>query len=171
MKKRILCIALFVMICVSAVISSLTIKPLSGMAAESLRDFVCRQLDKEEEERQRKIANGEIVSGKDTVCIWGNMFEIGHYPSGNHLEIYTDGLRKPVLRKVTKHKAVKKKLYILSEEGYAVIDEDNLCRALVTAPEDESNCEKRSDENEYIRYLSDFDEFSEDEQAVFNKLK
>ena len=111
------------------------------------------------------------------------MYVIGHYPDSDHLGIKTKEISDVILQKVLKHKVKKKKLYITSDEGYAVIDKNNLCRVYITIPEKEFVEEYSKDsqgnliyrsrriEDEHIQYLSDFDEFSEEEKAILNKLK
>ena len=158
-------------------------KPLFKLSSKSFWNLVVTQFDKEEQERQQKIEKGDIVSGKDTILIWGNMYEIGHYSDSNHLEMHTNGLSETILKKITIHKVIKKKLYIISEEGYAVINEDNLCKVYVTVPEKEFVNGYSVDEqgnksyysqyikNGHIQYLLAFNEFSEDEQKNFDKLK
>lgn len=180
MKKHFIILGIIV---VAIIVLSLTVKPILRLSSKSFWNFVVMQFDKEEQERKQKIENGEIVRGKDTVRVWGNMYEIGHYSSGNQLEIYVNDITENILEKVKAHKVIKKKLYVISEEGYAVINECNLCKVYVTVPEDEfvngysideqgnTSYYSRFIENEHIQYLSDFNEFSEEEQEIFNKMK
>lgn len=161
-------------------------KPLLNIASNSFWNFIAEELDKEEQARMEKIANGEIVAGKDTVLIWENKYEIGHFPNGNHLVTHRNGsigLLDVVLEKITNYKVKKEKLYIVSEEGYAVIDKNNLCKVYVTVPEDKfingytideqgnKSYISRYIENDNIQYLSGFDEFSENEQKLLKKLQ
>lgn len=183
MKKR-----LIIIICILALIVVLifSFKPLVKITSDSFWNFIAEQLEKEEQERQQKIENGEIVAGKDTILIWENKYEIGHFPNGNHLVIHRNGsigLIDAILEKVTTYKVKKEKLYVVSEEGDAVIDKNNLCKVYVTTPADEfvndytldeqgnKSYISRYIENENIQYLSSFDEFSDEEQKVLNKLK
>lgn len=179
MKKRL--VIIFAAALIVGIIFSF--KPLMKIASDSFWNFIAEQFEKEEQERRQRIENGEIVAGKDTVLIWENKYEIGHFPDGNHLEIHIDGLINPVLKNVTAHKVKKEKLYIVSEEGYAVINKNNICTVYVTVPSDEFvngySLDKEGNrsyisryiEDENIQYLSAFDEFSEEEQEMLNKLK
>lgn len=106
MKKRL--VIIFAAALIVGIIFSF--KPLMKIASDSFWNFIAEQFEKEEQERRQRIENGEIVAGKDTVLIWENKYEIGHFPDSNHLEIYIDGLINPVLKNVTAHK-VKKKNY------------------------------------------------------------
>jgi hypothetical protein len=62
-------------------------EPILQYVSDKLWDVVCEQLDKEEAERERQIANGEIVRGKDTALIWGNTYEIWHHVGELHLSL------------------------------------------------------------------------------------
>ncbi len=120
---------------------------------------------------------------KDTILIWENMYELGHYYDSNHLDMEGNGISDVVLKKVKNHKVKKKRLYVISEEGYAIIDENNLCRVYITIPESEFVEEYSRDsqgnllyrsrriEDEHIQYLSGFNEFSDEERKVFRKLE
>ncbi len=111
------------------------------------------------------------------------MYEIGYYSDGNHLSINNKNYLVNVLNEIIKYEVIDEKLYILSEEGFAIIDKNNLCRIYVTVPEEEfiSGYNTDSDgnnryingyiENEHIQYLSDFNGFSTEEQKIFNKIK
>lgn len=150
--------------------------------------LIALELDREDEERRRLIADGKIVRGKDTVLIWGDTFDICRYPDGESLGVQTSDGYKIVLEKITYHEVVRnwfpynKKLYVLSEEGFAVIDEDNVAKVYIVVPPSEFVSGYSEDENgkrdyflryiedERIRYLSDFDDFSEEEQQKFEKL-
>lgn len=182
MKKRIIIICTLGLI----VVLIFSFKPLVKIASDSFWNFVDEQLEKEEQERKQKIKNGEIVAGKDTILIWENKYEIGHFFDGNHLVAYRNGsigLLDTILKKVTNYKVKKEKLYIVSEEGYAIIDKNNLCKIYVIIPENEfisgytmdaqgnKSYISRYVENENIQYLSSFDEFSKEEQKILNKLK
>lgn len=179
MKKRL------IIICIVSVtvILIFNLRPLPKITSDSFWNFIAEQFEKEEQERRQRIENGEIVAGKDTVLIWEDKYEIGHFYDGNHLEIYRNSLFDTVLKNVTAYKVKKEKLYIVSEEGYAVINKDNICTVYVTVPPNEfvngysldkdgnRSYISRYIEDENIQYLSDFDEFSEEEQEMLNKLK
>ena len=146
-------------------------------------DFLRNQFDKEETERIKKIENGELVRGKDTILIWENMYEIWHNYDGNNLSIYENKISHNILEKIEGYKVKKDKLYIVSKEGYAVIDKNNLCKVFITVPDEDfvngysideqGNKEyyTRYIENTHIQYLSKFDKYTDEEQEMFNKLK
>ena len=145
---------------------------------------VIRQLDKEEAEREAKIERGEPFAGRDTVVIWDNMYEISKYSNEKNLDIQTKELAAHIIGKIQKYKTKKGKHYILSEEGYVVIDENSLCRVFVSIPDEEFISgysidkdgtkyyhSKKLKKNKYVSYLSDYDEFSAEEKKIFEQMK
>ena len=146
-------------------------------------DIVVTEFDKEEKKRQQKVGNDEVIRGKDTILVWENMYEIGHYSDGNHLEIALDGTFETILENVTIHKIVSETLYIISDEGYAVINKSNLCKVYIIVPKNEFvngySVDKQGNqidysrfiENEHVQYLAQYNEFSMEEQEVFTNLK
>ncbi len=124
--------------------------------------------------------------GRDTVCIWNDgTFEIGHYADSNYLEFHYGeelSLVKSVLEKVITYKKEDDKFFVVTGEGYAVIDDTNIAKVLVTILEDEyingyhTNAEgeripySRRIDDPHIIYLENFEEFSESEQEMLNKL-
>ena len=178
--KRKYIIAIIVII--SILLIALTIKPIMNYTSNVFWSFIGEQLDKEEAERMEKIENGEIIKGKDTILIWENMYVIGHYSDGNHLSIQTKDVNETILKKIVKHKKKKEKLYIISDEGYAVIDKNNLCRVFITVDDEKfvngytedadgnRTYISRKVECENIVYLSKYDEFSPEEKDMLEKM-
>lgn len=137
---------------------------------------------KEEQARIEAVERGDIVRGKDTVLIWKNTFDIAHLSDGNYLAVKNPkakGLSMDnVLKGVTHHKSKKNKLYIISKEGYAVIDETPFCRVYVTVPAEDFVSGYTTDwdgnkhyisrfiDNEYVEYLDGFSDFSPEEQEI-----
>ncbi len=142
---------------------------------------------KEEQARIEAVERGNIVRGKDTVLIWKNTFDIAHLSDGNYLAVKdpkAKGLSMDnVLKGVTHHKSKKNKLYIISKEGYAVIDETPFCRVYVTVPaedfvsgyttdsEGNKHYISRFIDNEYVEYLDDFSDFSSEEQEILLEME
>lgn len=179
MKKIFLALVILTLI----IALMLSIKPILKWSSNSFWNFVVTQFDKEEKERQQRVENGEIVRGKDTILIWENMYVIGHYYDSNYLNMEGNGFSNIILEKVKKHKVKNKKLYILSEEGYAIIDKNNICRVFITVPKEEfvngystdNECIQhpisRFVNDEHIQYLSSYDDFATEEKAVFKKME
>lgn len=118
MKDKVL-ICSAVLLCY--IIFIFSVKPAVQFASDKFWGFVSQQLSKEEEEKNQKIANDEIVRGKDTVLIWNNKYEIGHYFDGDHLSIKNEDYTfSNVLKNVKRHKVENEKLYIIFDEGLAV---------------------------------------------------
>lgn len=85
------------------------------------------QFDKEEAEREKRIEAGLPVRGKDTTLIWRDKYDICKSSETRLLMIYIDGDDQMVLDKVRDFDIDKKTLYVLSDDGYAVIDNENNC--------------------------------------------
>lgn len=125
----------------------------------------------------------EHMVGKDSVFIWQNgVFQIGHYSSGNHLEFHENNVIKTILKNVNSYETKDGKFYVVTQEGYAIIDKENIAKVFVLVPENEyingysinENGEKepysRRIDNVKIKYIMSFDEFTEMEQAILNKM-
>ncbi len=131
------------------------------------------QLDKEEAEREKRIEAGLPIRGKDTVLIWRDKYDICKSSNTKLLMIYIDGDEQVVLGKVTDHYIYNKTLYVLSDDGYAVIDNENNCRVFIFTPKEEleySTQHYGSIEDEHVKYLSSYEEFSGSEREIFEKL-
>lgn len=180
--KRNLFIGAFVIILI-IVICTINFTAVQKHVVSTFWSFVCTALDNDEKERQERINNGELVYGKDTALIWGNMFEISHVNKDYVLAIEKSDLSDEIIRKIYTYKAKGDNLYILSDEGYAVIDSNNFCRVYITVPENKFISGYTTDEDgkkvyisrkiecENVKYLSSFGEFDEKEQEYFNKLE
>ena len=172
-----------IVILIVGVILAFSIKPIFNLVGDSFWDFISTQLDREERERQQKMENGEMIRGKDTVLIWENKFEIWHHIDEKRLSIENNGVSQDVMKKIRKHKIFKEKLYVLSDEGYAVIDKNNLCRVFITVspeeftngytidPEGIQHPMSRLIKDEHIQYLNSYEDFNTEEKAVFEKMK
>ncbi len=131
------------------------------------------QLDKEEAEREKRIEAGLPIRGKDTVLIWRDKYDICKSSNTKLLMIYIDGDEQVVLGKVTDHYIYNKTLYVLSDDGYAVIDNENNCRVFIFTPKEDleySTQHYGSIEDEHVKYLSSYEEFLESERKVFERL-
>ena len=149
---------------------------------ESFWNIVIEQLDREESERLLKNKNGEVVRGKDTLMIWNDHFELWKNNNEINLSIFTKEHDGILLKKVSAFDIDNNYLYVISEEGYAIIDKNNFCRIFivvsdedfangVTEDKDENeNYINRHIENEYIRYLDNYNDFSVDEQNILKEM-
>mgnify|MGYP001025196664 FL=1 len=141
---------------------------------------------KEEQARMEAVERGDIVRGKDTVLIWKNTFDITHLSDRNDLAVKNPkakGLSMDNVLQGVHHKRKKNKLYIISKEGYAVIDETPCCRVYVTVPaedfvngyttdsEGNKHYISRFIDNEYVEYLDDFSDFSPEEQEILLEME
>ena len=173
---------IFIIIVIITVLFSA--KPILEFSTNAFWNFVAEQLEKEEQERLAAIERGEIIIGKDTMLVWNDKYVLYHQAGDDTLCIhYEDGNSESIIGKVTKYKKKKDVLYILSHEGYVVIDDDNLCRVHITIPKEEFVRGYGEDENgkrtyisqfiddANIKYLESFNDFSENEQKMFEKMK
>ncbi len=116
---------------------------------------------------------------------WGDLsFQINHHKSGNNLE-YVSVVDKEsyiLLKNIASYKIVEEKLYVKSKDGYAIVDENNICKIFVDQSILKTTGEYTQDEygnkiysnqkfdKENIKYLSSYDDFSTQERDVFKKM-
>lgn len=137
-------------------------------------NLIAVEFDKEEAEREKRIEAGLPIRGKDTVLIWKDKYDIATSVNGASLDIYIDGDEQMVLDKVKNHTVVSETLYVLSDDGYAVIDSENNCRVFISTPKEVleySSQHYGSIEDDHIKYLSNYEDFSDEERSIFDKLK
>lgn len=168
---------------ISLLIIILNAGRIVDFATDGFWTIVANQLDKEAAEREEKISRGEIVRGKDTVIIWENKYVIYHVGYGKSLFLHNGDTEEMILKGIKKYKIKNDRLYIWADEGYAVIDRDNICKVFITIPNeafakgysiDDNGDEIYNStkvESQYIEYLSDYSEFNDDEKSMFDKLK
>lgn len=169
MKKR----TFRILFLIFGIVLLLNIKPILQYVNHAIMQAISAKMDAEEEDRARRAAEGHIIEGRDTFAIWNDTYAIMRYSTPSLYYRYTPYGQYAdyvcLLGNVTDYKATKHKFYVRSDDGYAVIDENNICR-LYSVPSDTADTESISD-YDVIRYLSDFEEFSEEEQKQLNKLK
>ena len=150
------------------VVSFLTILFIMGLSLKRITDFVSDFLleeFKKEEKAREESAYGWAV-GKDTIISLGEgKFSIGKCHNYKVLVVAKeDRTSDTVLEYVSGYKKIAGKLYVVSEFGICVIDEKtNLCRVLLSVQGNEVS-------DEYISYLSSFEEFSEDDRKCFKMM-
>ena len=111
-------------------------------------------------------------SGKDTVYTLGNgKFHLGKTADGIDLQMYDDnGHSGVVLAFVNEYKKQNGNLYVYSDEGFCVIDENtNTAKVLITV--EKQHFSNLVGEDESITYLSTYDEFDENDKSIFDKLR
>ena len=165
MKKRILRILFPIL----GIILFLNIKPILQYVNHAIMQAISAKMDAEEEDRARRAAEGHIIEGRDTFAIWNDTYAIMRYSVPSLYYRYTPYGQYAdyacLLENVTEYKTTKHNLYVWSDDGCAVVDDNNLCRLYT-----EKDTTDISD-YEAIRCLSSFDKFSEEEQKQLNKLK
>ena len=108
------------------IIALFSLKPIFKFSTDVFWNFIAEQLEKEEQERLAAIERGEIIIGKDTMLVWNDKYVLYHQAGDDTLCIhYEDGNEESIIGKVTQYKKKKGILYILSDEGYVVIDDKN----------------------------------------------
>ncbi len=156
------------------IILSFNIKPISNYICDSFWGFISTQLNKEEAERYKTLEEGGIVAGKDTVLIWENMYEIYRNNGENHLSIhlekYTDKL---ILKSICNYKIKEDRLYIISQDGYAIIDKNNICKVYMKKSCDDECTQYPTNEfidTEFIQHLNSYDDFSRKDKMTFKNM-
>ena len=154
--------------------------------------FIYPLLDKvieEDEERQRKKANGEeveIIHGKDTIFEMGDLYCISKYGLDNDrvLMLHDTSPSSDIISRIYDYSFHNNSLYIVSYEGYAVIDKNDLCKVYITVPLEDFMDGKEygvtskgerlfysgKTESEYVVYLDSFDDYSKEEQDKLNEM-
>ncbi len=145
------------------------IEPIRGIISEKFWNFVAVQLDKEQVQRQKDIENGKIIRGKDTIIIWEDTFELFHSYKDIHLCVKRNIAKNQyisdtILENIRDYQNNDGKLYIVSDDGFAILDENNNCRIYINTDY------KNFIQNDKVKYLSSFNDFSEDEQKIFNNM-
>ena len=175
MKKIIICILLFIVLA-GIIIAAINFKFITN--------FVTIKFWEEMFKVRRHTEYGDV--GRDTVYVLGNgKFQILNTAGKRGLIMYReDDLgTETLLRRVSKYKKVKGTLYIISDDGYGVVEGNtNQCKLYITVPKDEFIKSYGFDsegqmhtvsafvEDEHIQYLESFDDFSDNEKKVFDKL-
>ena len=155
----------------------------AGDIENAFWNAIAKEFEKEQAEIDAKVARGEPFYGKDTIVIWDNMYELAKVNNDKVLCIQTKDVSNDIIGKVQKFKTKKGKHFVLSDEGYVVIDKDSLCRVYITVPDEEfvngyyadaygnKTYISRKHESKYVSYLSSYDEFSEEERKVFEEMQ
>ena len=159
----------FILILSLLVMLAVGIKPISHGIGKAVLQVISDRMDYEDAYRQKRQAEGHIIEGRDTFAIWNDTYAIMRYSVPSLYYRYTPYGQYAdyacLLENVTEYKTTKHCLYVWSDDGCAVVDENNLCRLYT-----EKDTTDISD-YEAIRCLSSFDEFSEEERKQLNKLK
>ena len=183
MKKRaLISCTIFLMIGV-IVLMAFNVKTISKNISTTFWNVIGRQLDNEET-KWKDYPYGR--PGRDTVYWVGDgKFQILKSAGDKELFMYDENkVLHTLLKDVIDYKVKKKLLYVISEEGYGVIDEsENICRLFISIEdsqyisgwsEDESGNRKdisRYLDDTHITYLKSYDEFLSDERVIFEGMK
>lgn len=96
--------------------------------------------------------------------VWGNLtIQINHYKSGNKLDYVKNNEKISLLDNVKNYRISQNKLYIVGDDGCAVVDKDNKVKIYITSGN------KIILDN--VIYLTSFDNFEKSEQKILNKLR
>lgn len=116
---------------------------------------------------------------------WGDLsFQINHHKSSNNLEYVSVADKESyiLLKNISSYKIVEGKLYVRSKVGYAIVDENNICKIFVDQSILKTTGEYTQDkygnkiysnqkaDKENIKYLSSYDDFSTQERDIFKKM-
>lgn len=131
--------------------------------SDTFWDWFAYQMEKEEAERAEQEKRHEVIRGRDTAFIWNKHYDIWNHLGKHHFSIEIDDASDNVLQDVSLYKVHKDKFYVVSVNGYAVVDRSNLCRVFLLTDTDKV-------ESKYIKYLNSYEDFSEEEQKYFSKM-
>lgn len=183
MSKKAIIIVLSIFLIGVIVIISMNFKSISITVSDKFWELLAKQFEKEEDAREKSEYGGV---GKDTTVSLGDgKFSIGKFADDKVFVMYNeDKTIESLLRKVLKYKKMKGKLYVISDEGYGIADsETNTCKLFVSvSPEQFTDVYTIDSEgvqhsigrflsDEHVEYLKSYDEFSNEEQEVFEKMK
>ncbi len=157
-KKIFICM-LLIIISVGAVVTAIYFKPITRFVAVKFWEAMFAP--------RHQTSYGYV--GKDTVYVLGNgKFQILNIVGVHTLIMHRDGEpgTETLLDGISKYKKVNECLYIVSRQGYGVVNGNtNKCKLRITFPKSERV------EDEHIQYLESYDDFSADEKMVFDGLK
>ena len=110
--------------------------------------------------------------GRDTVYTVGNgKFHLGKSSDGVELSMFKDdGSCSVLLAYVNEYEKSNGNVYVFSDEGYCVINENtNTAKVLITV--EKQHFSNLVGEDEAITYLTEFDEFDQIEKEKFEDMK
>lgn len=168
MKKKFILLSISVCVLLSG--------SLIYFSKDNIENYLWRKIDNRlDYERSLKVGdNFNKIS-------WGDLsFQINHNKDGNNLEyVNAENEKKHILlNNISSYKILNGYLYVKAPSGYAIIDGNNFCRIYTDCFNDEQSNNHDSNKVhdsqmlkfEKIEYLSDFNEFDENEQKIFKKL-
>ena len=169
--KRILIITLAVIVCISSLIFVMIKFDIPERATKLFWKKISFELSREGTERFAKACYDT-----DVLCLWEDgTFFISEYRGDKMLSIvitvgeYGNSELDKVFIGVTEYKKKNGKFYVIADEGYAVIDKNNICRAFIIE-ECESYRRDKYIEDDLVIYLETKDDFSKEERAIFDKM-
>ena len=170
--KKILIITLSVVIYISSLIFVMIKFDIPQRAVEFFWEKISFELSREGTERFAKACYDT-----DVLYLWEDgTFFISEYRGDKMLSIvitvgeYGNSKLDKVFIGVSEYKKKNGKFYVIADEGYAVIDKNNICRAFVIEECDSYRRDKHI-ENERVIYLKTKDDFSKEERAIFDKME
>ncbi len=94
-------------------------------------------------------------------------FNISKLVSGNILSLFTDGGNEDILHRVTDYKRDGDKVYVYSDDGYCIIDENsNTAEIFLTFSKYPHTISDPA-----VRYLKSFDDFPDKAKKIFGNMK
>lgn len=143
---------------------------------QSIIALITSQLDKE---RERDVGQYNIVTWND------GLFQINHSLSEDRLELIREDYTVVLIKDISGYRIKKHTLYIAANDGYAIIDENDNARILITKydeldkysleyeimQDDRRIIYSKCYDDEYVTYLDSFNQFSNNEQRQLSKLQ
>ncbi len=166
MKK----IKILVLIVIALLFASILLPNVREKVSDAFWNAIWEQLDKEEKEREEKYARHEAVRGKDTAYIWNKHYEIWSHMGEKNFGIEIEDASDTIFQKVTHIDVYKDCFYVISKEGYAVVDRENYCRVYLDPLEDVEFMTTPV-ESKYVKYLDTNSDFTTKEKEHFNEME
>ena len=169
-KIAITALILFLLVGISAV--GIHFRVILTTVGNGFWSFLANQLEREEEVAEHSIY-GRV--GRDTVFVLGDgKFQIGKFGDVTALVMYyeDDLLLETLLSDVKAYRKKNNKLYVISSEGYGVVDgNSNTCKLVITAKKQKITKYNDAEENRRITYIESYDLLEDGEKKIFETMK
>lgn len=168
-KKKYMAIIITLIIVLGAVSIFSIYRHLQTIATAFI-SMIAQRLDKEREE----------AVGEYNVLNWSDgIFQINHDSTGNKLELVYDDHKVVLLESIDDYKEYRSKLYIASEDGVAVISNDNIATIYIFDDDFKDYAIYRNGKqiiynrnysDEHIKYVDSVDEFLQADKKQLDKM-
>lgn len=136
-------------------------------------EIVAWELDRE---REKEVGYYNVVEWND------GTFQINHSSSGNRFEMLKNNTTIVLLENISDYKVKNHQLYVCSEDGMAIITEDNMAMIYILNYDEERDKEhivykddkqiiySKNYNDKNISYIDGFEQFAERDKKVLKKM-